>query len=98
VRPGPDAPVLRTGETLEVGRGGCSLLLDEVLEPAAVGVGPSALVLRVGRREVVALTGPPMLDDGAGRVVRLTIVPASDGGAAWASLVDEVEAVDRSPG
>jgi hypothetical protein len=85
-----------TGETLEIGRGGCRLLLDEVLDTAADLVGPSALVLRVGRREVVAITGPPMLDDGPSRMVRLTVVPASDGGAAWAELVDELEAVDHS--
>jgi len=90
-RPGRSGPLTLTGQTLEIGRGGCSLLLDEELDPAAAGAGPGALLLRMGDREVVVLTGPPLLDDGPGRVVRLTVAPASDGRSTWNRLVDELE-------
>lgn len=91
VVPGVDDPTVHTGTTVDVGRGGCSVVLDEPISPGDVGPGVSVLVLLHARREVMTLTGPPLLDGGPSRSLRLTLVPARGESTDWTDLLDELD-------
>lgn len=91
VVPGVDDPTVHTGTTVDLGRGGCSVVLDEPICPGDVGPGVSVLIVLHARRELMALTGPPLLDGGPSRSLRLTLVPARGAATDWSDLLDELD-------
>ncbi len=88
---GADGPAIHTGSSVDLGRGGCSILLDEPIRADQAGSGTSVLVVAHGHREVTALTGPPLLDAVTSRSVRVTLVPARGTSSAWSELLDELD-------
>jgi hypothetical protein len=90
VRAGAEGPEVLTGSTVDLGRGGCSLLLDEPIEPGGYRNRTCVLTVQYRGDEVRALTGPPILDNGAGRAVRLTLLPMQGAVSGWSEMVDEL--------
>ena len=82
---------VHTGVTVEVGRGGCSVRLDEAIEPRRWAGATGVLLVQLARREVAALTGAPLLEDEPTRTIRLTLVPAVAGDGGWAEWVRQLE-------
>ena len=96
VTAGEDGPVVRTGRSLEVSAGGCTLRLDEPLDgPAPNGV----LIVRTpgtdgdgsnGGTELRMLSGPVRAEPGEPRVVGLRFVPPTEHDGSWSELVESL--------
>jgi hypothetical protein len=84
VTPGEDGPVVRTGRSVEVSAGGCSVRLDEPLGDSA----PSGvLVVRAAGTEMTMLSGPVRTDPGEPHVVGLRFVPPTEHDDTWPEFV-----------
>ncbi len=82
---------LHTGVTVEIGRGGCSLLLDTAIDPARWSGSNGVLLVQLTSREVVALTGAPALEDARRRTIWLTLLPTTRGEGGWTEWVRELD-------
>jgi hypothetical protein len=90
---GDSGPAVHTGVTVEVGLGGCTLQLDDVLLVER-GVRSGVLTVLVDGVEIPALTGAPSRDDESERCVRLTLQPSNEGSSVWAEWIHSLEERD----
>ncbi|MHB1139568.1 MAG: hypothetical protein ACYC2O_11470, partial [Microthrixaceae bacterium] len=85
-----EGATVHTGVTVEVGRGGCSLQLDEVIDPTRWSGASGVLLVQLAHREVVALAGAPTLEDARRRTIWLTLVPTTRDEGGWVEWVREL--------